>query len=396
MKKLLSAVLLAVLIIPALLAAAPKAAAETVTINVYNWGQYISDGTDGAIDVNKAFEEATGIRVNYMTYDSNETLYTKLKTGGSTYDVIIPSDYMIGRLISEGLLEKLDFSNIPNYQYIEEAYKNTAYDPNNEYSVPYTWGTVGVIYNKKFVDEADIGSWDLLWNEKYKGKILMFGNPRDAFAIAESRLGYSLNSQNEEEIRACSELLLAQKPLVQAYVMDQIYDAMEHEEAWIAPYYAGDYLQMLEVNEDLGFYFPEEGFNFFIDAACIPTSCTNKAAAEAYINFLCEPEIMAENLDYLGYSVPSEAAKEFMDEEAIANPVAYPDAETLARGEAFLSLDQQTNQLMDKLWLSVKTSGGANYLLYGGIAVAVIVIVLIIVLISRKNRLARRRRGYTR
>ncbi|MBO6011397.1 MAG: extracellular solute-binding protein, partial [Oscillospiraceae bacterium] len=168
MKKVISALLLAVLIIPVLLAAAPKAAAETVTINVYNWGQYISDGTDGAIDVNKAFEEATGIRVNYMTYDSNETLYTKLKTGGSTYDVIIPSDYMIGRLISEGLLEKLDFSNIPNYQYIEEAYKNTAYDPTNEYSVPYTWGTVGVIYNKKYVDEADIGSWDLLWNEKYK------------------------------------------------------------------------------------------------------------------------------------------------------------------------------------------------------------------------------------
>ena len=178
--------------------------------------------------------------------------------------------------------------------------------------------------------------------------------------------------------------------------MDQIYSAMEHEEAWIAPYYAGDYLQMLEYNEDLGFYFPEEGFNFFIDAACIPTSCTNKAAAEAYINFLCDPEIMAENLDYLGYSVPSEAAKEYMDEEAIANPVAYPDSETLARGEAFLSLDAQTNQLMDKLWLSVKTSGGANYLLYGGIAVAVIVIVLVIVLVSRKKKLAKRRSGYSR
>jgi spermidine/putrescine transport system substrate-binding protein len=393
MKRLLAALCLAVLLIS--VCPVPVRAAQD-TINVYNWGQYISDGTDDYIDVNRAFTEATGIQVNYMTFDSNESLYTKLKTGGSSYDVIIPSDYMVARLISEGMLLELNFDHIPNYQYIDEAYRNTDYDPENRYSIPYTWGTMGVIYNTAYVDEEDIGSWDLLWNEKYAGKILMFDNPRDAFAVAEAKLGYSMNTSDPDELRACAYELIAQKPLVQAWVMDQIYDAMEHEEAWIAPYYAGDYLQMLEVNEDLGFYFPEEGFNFFIDAACIPTSCTNKAAAEAYINFLCEPEIMAENLDYLGYSVPSEAAKEFMDEEAIANPVAYPDAETLARGEAFLSLDQQTNQLMDKLWLSVKTSGGANYLLYGGIAVAVIVIVLIIVLISRKNRLARRRRGYTR
>ena len=237
---------------------APEAHAAPNTINVYNWGQYISDGTDGYIDINAAFEEATGIHVNYMTFDSNETMYTKLKTGGSSYDVIIPSDYMVGRLIDEGLLLPLNFDNIPNYQYMDEAYKNTAYDPDNLYSVPYTWGTVGIIYNSAYVDEEDVGSWDLLWNSKYAGKILMFDNPRDAFAIAESMLGYSLNTRDEDELRAAAYKLIEQKPLVQAYVMDQIYDKMERGEAWIAPYYAGDYLMMVGENEDLRFCFPEE------------------------------------------------------------------------------------------------------------------------------------------
>ena len=189
MKKLLSLILCLVLVLTAV---PVTASAEQVTINVYNWGQYISDGTDGYIDVNKAFTEATGIEVNYMTFDSNETMYTKLKTGGSTYDVIIPSDYMVARLIAEDMLEELDYSNIPNYALVDEAYKNTSFDPENKYSVPYTWGTVGVIYNTKYVDEADIGSWDLLWNEKYSGKILMFDNPRDAFAIAQLLLGIAL------------------------------------------------------------------------------------------------------------------------------------------------------------------------------------------------------------
>ncbi len=220
------------------------AANETVTINVYNWGQYISDGTDGYIDVNKAFTEATGIEVNYMTFDSNETMYTKLKTGGSTYDVIIPSDYMVARLIAEDMLEELDYSNIPNYALVDEAYKNTSFDPKNKYSVPYTWGTVGVIYNTKYVDEADVGSWDLLWNEKYSGKILMFDNPRDAFAIAQLLLGIDINTEDPDELRSAAYKLIEQKPLVQGYVMDQIFSKMEREEAWIAPYYAGDYLLM--------------------------------------------------------------------------------------------------------------------------------------------------------
>ena len=394
MKKAISALLLALLIVPAFLFACPKAAAETRTINVYNWGQYIADGTDGSIDVNKAFEEATGIKVNYMTYDTNETLYTKLKTGGSTYDVIIPSDYMIGRLIDEGLIQKLDFDNIPNYRYIDEPYKNTAYDPANEYSVPYTWGTVGIIYNTKYVDPADVGSWDLLWNEKYSGKILMFSNPRDAFAIAQLRLGYSLNTEDENEIRAAADLLVEQKPLVQAYVMDQIFADMEREEAWIAPYYAGDYLTMADVNDALAFNVPEEGFNFFIDAMCIPPSCADKEAAEAYINFMCDPEINAQNLEFLGYSTPMSAAKEYMDEEMSSNEIAYPSADILANGSAFLYLDQETNQLMDSLWLNVKTTGGINPIIYI-IAAVVIIAVIVILIVVRKQKLAKRRKGYT-
>ena len=368
------------------------AADETVTINVYNWGQYISDGTDGYIDINKAFTEATGIEVNYMTYDTNESLYTKLKTGGSTYDIIIPSDYMAGRLIDEGLVQKIDFNNIPNYSYIDEAYKNTAYDPTNEYSVPYTWGTVGVIYNTKYVDEADIGSWDLLWNEKYSGKILMFDNNRDAFAIAEALLGYSLNTTDEDELRASADYLKEQKPLVQQYVMDQIFDKMIREEAWVAPYYAGDYLWMLDENEDLGFYFPEETFNMYIDCFMIPTSSEHKAEAEAYINFLLDPEICGENLEYLGYSAPESAAKEYMDPEIAESEIAYPSAEVLSRTENFLYLPAETNQLMDSLWLEVKTGSSSNtMLIIAAVAVVVVVAAVLIILTLRKKKKKARR-----
>ena len=401
-KRLLSLSLAALLCIPSFAGCftAKAAAADTgVTINVYNWGQYISDGTDGDLDVNAAFTEATGIEVNYMTFDTNESLYTTLKTGGSSYDISVPSDYMAGRLIDEGLVQKLDFSNIPNYQYINEAYKNTAYDPNNAYSVPYTWGTVGVIYNKKYVDEADIGSWDLLWNEKYAGKILMFDNNRDAFAIAESRLGYSLNTTDSVAMTACAELLKQQKPVVQQYVMDQIFDKMTREEAWIAPYYAGDYLTMLEDNPDLGFYFPEEGFNLFIDCMMIPSSAEHKAEAEAYINFLLSPEVCGENLDYLGYSATEDAAKEYMDPEVSSSEVAYPSAETLARSEAFLYLPTESNQLMDSLWLDVKTGDSEDTTVMMAVTIGIIVLALAILLIHslrKKRRRARRCRYYSK
>lgn len=188
------------------------AAEAAPTITVYNWGQYISDGTDGYLDVIEEFTAATGIKVNYITYDSNESLYTKLKTGGTTYDVIIPSDYMIAKLIEEDMLEELNFDNIPNYQYIDDEFRNMEYDPQNKYSVPYTWGTVGIIYNTKYVDKADVTGWELLWNEKYAGKILMFDNSRDAFGIAEYLLGYDVNTTDEAELQACSAKLAEQKP----------------------------------------------------------------------------------------------------------------------------------------------------------------------------------------
>ena len=388
--RVLSLLMTAVLTIPLFsgLLAAPANAAD-VTINVYNWGQYISDGSDGYIDVNAAFTEETGIGVNYMTFDTNESLYTKLKTGGSTYDIIIPSDYMAGRLIAEGLVQKIDFANVPNYQYIDESYKNTAYDPQNEYSIPYTWGTVGVIYNKKYVDEADIGGWDLLWNSKYAGKILMFDNNRDAFAIAESSLGYSLNTQDQAELRACADLLSQQKPVVQSYVMDQIFDKMVREEAWIAPYYAGDYLTMLEDNEDLGFYFPEEGFNLFIDCFMIPESAEHKAEAEAYINFLLRPDVCGENLDFLGYSATEEDAKQYMDPEMAESDIAYPSAETLSRSESFLFLPQETTQFMDSLWLTVKTGGSSDTVM---IAITVVLAVLLIVWLTVSSVLKKQRK----
>lgn len=367
----------------------PTAEPTGVTINVYNWGEYISNGTEGSLDVNAEFTRRTGIEVNYTTFDSNESLYSKLAGGGASYDVIVPSDYMISKLMNENMLAELDFSNIPNFEYIDEQFRNPDYDPENKFSVPYTWGTVGLFYNTDYVTEP-VTSWSILWDEQYSGKILMFDNPRDAFAIAESMLGYSLNTRDEDELRAAAYKLIEQKPFVQAYVMDQIYDKMERGEAWIAPYYAGDYLMMAEENEDLRFCFPEEGFNFFIDALCIPTCATNKEGAEAYINFLCSPEVNSENLDYLGYSTPESAAKEYMDPETAASDIAYPSEETLSRGEAFLYLDQETTHLMDSLWLEVKTEGETDYTPIIGISATVL---LAAVYLTARGVRDRRRRA---
>ena len=222
MKKLLSLLLCTVLL--AGLLAGTVSAAEQVTINVYNWGQYISDGTDDCIDVIAEFEAAyPNIRVNYMTFDSNESMYTKLKTGGSSYDVIIPSDYMVEKLIAEDMLEPLDFENIPNFEYVDDSFKNLSYDPENLYSVPYTWGCVGLIYNTRYVRPEDATGWELLWNSTYAGKILMFDNCRDAFAIAELELGYDVNTEEHEVLAAAAQKLKEQKNLVQGYVLDQVF-----------------------------------------------------------------------------------------------------------------------------------------------------------------------------
>ena len=356
MKKVICVVLSVLLAVSCLAGLSGCGSSKKTTLYVYNWGQYISEGDDGSLDVIAAFEEAyPNIRVQYSTYDSNEIMYSKLANGGITVDVIIPSDYMIGRMVQEGMLEELNFDNIPNYQYIDDAFKNTSYDPENKYSVPYTWGTVGIIYNTKYVDEADVTGWELLWNEKYAGKILMFDNSRDAFGIAEYLLGYDVNTTDEAELQDCAAKLAEQKPVVQQYVMDQIFDAMENEEAWIAPYYAGDYLTMVEENPDLAFYRPTaQGYNMFIDAMCIPTCCQEKEAAEAFINFLCSPEISSANMAFLGYSVPSTAAKELMDPEVANSDVAYPDADTLATGTSFNYLPEETSRYMESLFMEVR------------------------------------------
>ncbi len=323
---------------------------QNISINVYNWGEYISDGSDDSLNVNQAFEELTGIKVVYSTFASNEELYAKLKGGGVKYDVIIPSDYMIARMIAEDMLEELNLRNIPNFSKIGEKFQYPQYDPQNRYSVPYTWGTVGIIYNKEYVDEEDAKSWDILWDERYLGNILMFSNSRDSFGIALKKLGYSFNTTNKEEIREAAQALKEQKPLVQAYVMDEIFDKMQGEEAVLAPYYAGDAITMMENNENLGFAVPKEGTNIFTDAACIPKGAKQKEAAEMYLNFLLESQVAAANCDYIGYSTPQDEALQLLEQEVRENPVAYPADEVLDKAEAFLYLPQSVNDLYDKLW----------------------------------------------
>ena len=372
-------------------------AADTVTINVYNWGQYISDGSDGYPNVIEDFEKAyPNIKVNYMTFDSNESMYTKLEAGGTSFDVIIPSDYMIDTLIKQDLLEPLDFSNIPNYKYIDKAFKNLDYDPDNRYSVPYTWGCVGIIYNSKYVNEEDAGSWDLLWNKDYAGKILMFDNPRDAFAIGEALLGYSLNTENPDELAAVAEKLKEQKNLVQSYVMDQIFDKLERGEAWIGPYYSGDYLLMVEENEDLEFYYPEEGYNLFVDAMCIPKGAQHKKEAEIFINYLCDPAVCGPNLEWLSYAPPQSAAKEYMDPEFAYDPIIDPEEEVLNKGQAFRALSKEGMQEMSRLWLSVKTDDNilGRYLIITGVALVLVIGLWLFFLIRKKRRIARRGKYY--
>ena len=329
---------------------------DKVTLNIMNWGQNIADGSDGTLDIIAAFEKAyPHIDVNYSEYASNEELYSKLSTGGLVVDLIIPSDYMIARMINEDMLLALDFDNIPNYKNVMDAYKDQAYDPENKYSVPYTWGTVGIIYNSKFVDEADVTGWELLWNEKYKGQILQFDNSRDAFGIAQYMLGIDVNTTDKAQLQQCADVLSKQRPLVQQYVMDQVYAKMEEGNAWIAPYYAGDAMMMMESNPDLRFYLPEDQtFNLFIDAMCIPDCCENKDAAETFINFMCDPEISGANMDYICYGSPIAGATEYMDEYLAESEVIYPAPEILERGRSYGFLPEDITRYVENLFLQVR------------------------------------------
>ena len=331
---------------------------KNISINVYNWGEYISDGSDGLLDVNTEFTNLTGITVNYSTYATNEELYAKLKGGGTNYDIIIPSDYMIARMIKEGMLEKLNYKNIPNFENIMSKFKGTIYDPNDEYSVPYTWGTVGIIYDNTAVDVPEDGlDWDILWDERYKDSILMFDNPRDSFGIACTLLGYSMNTESTRELREAAEKLKEQKGLVQSYVMDEIFDKMGAGEAALAPYYAGDAVTLMDEYEHLSFAVPKSGTNLFIDAMCIPTGSKQKEAAEAYINFMCEADIAYATTSYIGYSTPNQAAYEMLDDEVKNDGISYlPDEYLEDKTTIYNNLSDETNLEMQRLWTDMKST----------------------------------------
>ena len=334
---------------------------DDISINVYNWGEYIADGSDdGILDVNAEFTKLTGIKVNYSTYATNEELYAKLKGGGSSYDIIIPSEYMISRMISEGMLLPLDMSNIPNFKNITESFTNQDYDPGNKYSVPYTWGTVGIIYDNTAISDSDFG-WEILWDEQYKDQILMFDNPRDAFAVAELYLGYSLNTEDPDELSNAAELLKKQKALVQAYVMDEIFDKMGAGEAILAPYYAGDAITLMDEYDHLGFVIPESGTNLFIDAMCIPSGARNKEAAEMYINFMCEPDVAYSTTSYIGYSTPNDGAFAMLDDEVKNDGISYLSKDYLdAKTEVYTNLSDNANRIMQEKWTEMKSSEENN------------------------------------
>lgn len=328
-------------------------------INVYSWGEFISNGVDGTLDVNKEFTKKTGIKVNYKTFQNNEELFAKLIGGGADYDVIIPSDYMVSRLIENDMLEPLNFDNIPNYSFISPDFKNLDFDPQNKYSVPYVWGLIGIFYNKSEIQKnEDEITWDILWDEKYKNKILMFDNARDSFAISLLRLGYSINTVNPQAWREAANQLIIQKKLVQAYVMDQIFDKMSNGEAVLAPYYSGDAATLLKTNSDIGFVIPKSGTNKFVDSMCIPKNSRHKIRAEKYINFMCETNIALANVKKTGYSTPHTEAYNKLSNEIKNNKIFYPDESKMKNSQVFINLPDNINKLMDELWVEVK-SGGA-------------------------------------
>ncbi len=360
---------------------------QGTTVNVYNWGEYISDGSEGSMDVVSEFERLTGATVNYTNFESNENMYSKLAGGGVSYDVIVPSDYMIDRLIDEEMLLPLDYDNIPNMKYISEEYQHLYYDPDQLYSVCYNIGTTILIYNKTLVSEEP-DSWEVLWDEQYKDKVLMFNNSRDAFAIAQAILGKDFNSTVEQDWVDCAQLLAEQKDKTNpVYVMDEIFNLMESGEYALGVYYAGDYLLMVENNEDLGYCFPKEGVNFFYDAFCIPTCSQNKRGGEAFINFMHEPQVAYENSEYIYYRSPNITVEDNEESSLYGSEVIYTSDDV--KSQSFKNLPQNIIELQNNLWTQVKSgklsadNEEQNRKIYiecaviGSVAVVIIVIKLI-------------------
>ena len=404
MKKIAFIVILTVILAAVALGLCSCNNDDVTTLYVYNWGEYISDGSEGTLDVNAAFEEyyyqtyGERIKVNYSTYSSNESMYDKISSGTANYDVIIPSDYMIERLISEGLLAKLNYDNIPNYKYISDDFKgeNVYYDPQNEYSIPYAYGIVGIIYNTKLVDADDptIGSWGLMWNEKYTGSILQFNNSRDAFGTALYYLGYDVNDATEAQWQEALELLKKQKSVVQGYVMDEVFNKMISGSAAIASYYAGDFFTMYEGNSDLAFYYPKEGTNIYIDAMCIPATSKNQLIAERYIDFMLSEQPAIANAEYTCYASPNLLVtnnQEYIDYMA----ELHPDAMKILYSEDndfettfYKNLSREKLTMLNSLWeeLKIESPIGNSIYIGCGILVAALAVVAVVFVVRKKKR----------
>ncbi len=325
---------------------------ENGQVIVYNWGEYIDP------DTVKMFEEETGIEVVYDEFETNEIMYPKVESGAASYDVVCPSDYMISKMIENDLLAEINFDNIPNAranigaQYFEQS---KGFDPENKYSIPYCWGTVGILYNKTMVEEP-ITTWAQLWDEKYADNILMQDSVRDAFMVAEKLNGYSMNTVDPAELETAKNALIEQKPLVQAYVIDQVRDKMIGGEAAIGVIYSGEAIYTQRENPDLEYVIPEEGTNVWIDSWVILKDAPNKENAEKFIDFMCRGDIAVKNFDYITYSTPNDAARELIEDEAIRNSeIAFPDLSKYSNLETYSYLGEDGDALYNELWKEVKS-----------------------------------------
>ncbi|MBR1707415.1 MAG: ABC transporter substrate-binding protein [Clostridia bacterium] len=332
-----------VLILFALLIVLSASGLAAEKLSVYNWGDYID------MDTIRQFEKETGIDVIYEVYETNEDMYARIANGKASYDVIFPSDYMVERMIRENRLTEINWDNIPNVKNIDPRFMSQSYDPENKYSVPYTWGTMGILYNADMVEETPT-SWETLMDERYEDSIYMLNSPRDTLGIALIMCGYDLNSTNPDELEAAKQLLIRQKPLVQGYVVDEVKDKMIRGEAAVALVWSGDATYCMPENEDLNYVVPVEGSNIFFDAVCIPSNAKNVSAAEKFIDFLCRPDIAATNYEYVGYAIPNQAAIELMGEEEYnESPVNNPPQEILDKCQVFKYLGEDT-KIYDQVW----------------------------------------------
>ncbi len=317
-------------------------------LNVFNWGQYIDD------EVLDMFEEETGIKVNYQEFTTNEDMYTKVAAGAEKYDVLIPSDYMIQRLIEEDRLYELNVDNIPNAVNIMESLRGLSHDAEDKYSVPYMWGTVGILYNKTMVDDV-VDSWDILWNPKYQQKILMYDSQRDSFMVSLTRLGYSMNTTNIDEIEEAKQELQKQRDLVLAYVVDEAKDKMISEEAALTMIWSGEAIAAQWENEDLVYVIPKEESNIWVDSMVIPKTSENKEAAEMFINFMARDDISVKNMEWIGYTSANTNVRDMIDEEWAASTTAYPDLEALERLDVF-TYNQEIMSVLNNAWIEIFTT----------------------------------------